>query len=491
MRARERESQYFNTVRGLLHRTQHRLRDCLGAEAVEAETEARAESEVSEEVVPVPNPQDNNSPSAAHNNVETQKGSDGNRPVGARSAVKLWQDAGHYVEEAIHFAGCLKMIEEYNNKHNLHVVHQTMLISILREQPEDPWAFACSFLKKVSDDSTQMPALNNQASGRASIVTEHILEDEAIVACIDKTNNPRNKQKANVYMEKHDLIKSLQKAFTGVGRVQPQEPLIWLQEFFLSRHGSNHGNLAPDWVQVRAPGGSVYWVDLVSGEVEIEKPPEAGISDDIWEQTDATAMQAVIRDLRRGNMEPEDATEWVRMKFMKKVRLMNCVLKRGAHEKPGWGGTLREADAETLKELERYIFKGHGVQKDLLREVSKVDVTSIRMLKRVFVSFAESSADRVDFASISRDRFLELLDDLELCNPDAPSSQCFSLDSTLGEKFLRKGDELTKKDAEAIFDLIVAGVQQQTEGVTINVLNPEMSFSGFLVSLQMIAKRTR
>lgn len=301
----------------------------------------------------------------------------------------------------------------------------------------------------------------------------------------------KNKEQTKAYMKSHDLISSLQKAFTGVGRVQPQEPLIWLQEFFVSRHGSKKGSLAADWVQVRAPNNSVYWVDLVSGGVEIDKPAEAGLTDDIWEQSDATAMQAVMRDLRRGNMKHEDASEWVRRKFMKKVRVMNCVLRRGSHEEPCWGGTLREADAGTLKELEQFICKVHGVDQDLLKEVSKAKVTSIQMLKRVFVSFAESSADKVDEASISRQRFLELLEDFELCHSDESSNAPFSLDSTLGEKFLRNGHELTKKDAETIYDLVVAGVQGPNGGPMLNDVNPEMSFSGFLVSLHMISKRTR
>merc|ERR1719191_1559139 len=112
------------------------------------------------------------------------------------------------------------------------------------------------------------------------------------------------------------------------------------------------------------------------------------------------------------------------------------------------------------------------------------------MLKRVFVSYAESSADKVDHASISRDRFLELLEDLELCQDDASSDQALSLDSSLGQKFTQNESKLHKKDAQDIFDMLLASMS--TDGdLPCNDANPVIFFFGFLVSLQMISKRIR
>lgn len=488
---REREEE----LRGLLYRTQQRLRDRLDITDFDDDVDTEETANLLREL-------DEKSPPSVARKEETPKNktpknNTGSPSLGAEertSSVQLWHDAYNYVNQALQFSGSLRNVHEYFEQHNLHVVCRSLLLTLLKEQPEDPWAFAASFLERHSEDpcSPSNPCSPNQKM-RYAAIPEHepavVFEENAISACIDR-NETIDRDTLKAYVEKHDLTKSVQVAISNVGRVQPKEPLIWLKEFFLCRLGKETGSLVPDWVQVRAPDGSVYWVDLVAGGVQTEKPKEAeGSPDEIWENSDATAMQAVIRDLRRGNIQPEDASEWVRMKFLKKVRLMNCVLRRDAHVTPGWEGTLRESDNRTLKDLEKYIHVGYGADKTLLQEVSKVDVVALRMLKRVFSSFAESSADQIDHASISRSRFLELLEDLELIEPEAGSDKPFSLDSTLGEKFLRKGDELTKKDAEAIFDLIAAGIAGAEPQC--NVVNPEMYFFGFLVSLHMIAKRTR
>lgn len=485
MRAREAE------LRSILYRTQQRLRDrfdegdCVADEADTEEMPA-TKSEVGKNFSPTPTLK---SEIPTYSNLETIKErsssqeDDSSTPThngnckpgaGGRSSVQLWKGAGHYIQEALHFTGNLQGVQDYFARHSLHEYYEALLNAIVSEQPEDPWAFSSSFLKKHGENSTQLPSFDNHP--------------------------PISEKKLMNYLEDHDLIKSMQKAFTAVGRVQPKEPVIWLQEFFLSRNGSKTGSLAPKWVQVRANDGSIYWIDLVSGGVETEKPKDFGVNEDIWEATDATAMQAVIRDLRRGNLKHEDASEWIRLKFVKKVRLMNCVLRPDGADRPGWAGALHKLDKEALQEVEKYIHSGYGVDQDLLQEVSDVDVTSIRMLKRVFASYAESTADKVDYATMSRDRFLEMLEDLELCKVDASPDQSSSPDSLLKEELLKNGLELTKKDAEDIFDMIFASVMASSElpcnnGNTgpqiVNNENPIMFFFGFLVSLQMISKKTR
>lgn len=183
MRARESQVQYFNTIRGLLYRTQTRLLDSLEGQYLSEQ------AEVEDKVLTVPKSKGDNV--TERKDAETLASVDENLSVGAsRSSAQLWQSAGQHVGEALHFSCCLKNVQEYFQRHKLHGLHQAMLVAILKNEPEDPWAFACSFINKVCDGSTQLPASPIKALRHEQ---DHvfILEEEALLTFIDEQDKTK------------------------------------------------------------------------------------------------------------------------------------------------------------------------------------------------------------------------------------------------------------------------------------------------------------
>jgi len=244
-------------------------------------------------------------------------------------------------------------------------------------------------------------------------------------------------------------------------------------------------------------------LDLTSGCVQPTRPKEVGLQKDVRELSDTSGMQAVIRDLRRGNIEPCDVKDWVRQRFMRKTRLLNCILtgqaerrnSRGEINHPGWAGRIHEVDVDTLRKLERLAHSGHGIEQSLLEGLSNVDVQAMRMSKRVFACFTGHSADAIDRIAMSKENLVTLLTKIGFTSEDSVEGKSFSLDSTLGEQLLRR-HELTKKDAETIFDLTVAATPSPSTNKDDHNTNetmevPSINFMGFLMVLHMVSKRTQ
>eukprot|EP00746_Dinoflagellata_sp_MGD_P122756 gnl/MRDRNA2_/MRDRNA2_57546_c0_seq1.p1 gnl/MRDRNA2_/MRDRNA2_57546_c0~~gnl/MRDRNA2_/MRDRNA2_57546_c0_seq1.p1 ORF type:complete len:839 (+),score=137.64 gnl/MRDRNA2_/MRDRNA2_57546_c0_seq1:107-2623(+) len=403
-----------------------------------------------------------------------------------------------YSAHAMHFTSLLPMVRSYVSTHGLHDLHHDVLLAVLRDQPPKPWAFIAEYLNNhYGEQSSHVQGLTREALRCVhSENRRHAPPDihEVVSEC---TAGAGNRQQFVKYAQMHNVKDVVQSAFTSIGLVRPEQPISWLRSFFLCRHSGTSGAFVPEWASLQTPKGEVYWLDLTSGCVQPTRPKEVSHRNDVRDLSDTSGMQAVIRDLRRGNIEPHDVKDWVRQRFMRKTRLLNCMVRNGEINASGWAGPIHEVQMDSLEKLERLAHSGHAIERSLLDGLSKVDVQALRMAKRVFACFAGSSADAVDKVAISKEIFVKLLTRIALIAEDSGEGKLFSLDSTLGEQLLR-GNELTKMDAEAIFELAVAATHCATvkQADTVDETSqgterPSMLFMGFLAALHMISKRKR
>lgn len=402
---------------------------------------------------------------------------------------------------AVLFSSRLQRVHRFFCQYQLHELFRVLLVAIFRRQPEDPWDFTVKFLNTRSGKGHGIGKFPKV--GEQSVLPEHQaipkLREQAIKACSGMVYGMAIN--LDDYERNNDILNILQYALTHLGRLQPTDPLDWLRRYFLTRYLGRGTELAPQYIRVtrKALQGQVYWLDLATDALLAKKPEEAGTTD-IMELTDGAQMQAVIRDLRRGNIKAEDAVDWVQQHAMREIKMLNSVLRGQTIQldstlsTANWAGTLKDTDAELLKQV------GYNLQlmqsdmgsddSSFIEELGQVDAQAVRVLKRVFTSFADATADQVDEAILNQDKYLELLYEIDLITDQHGP---VDLDSTLGEA--HRSHELTRKDAEVIFELVATALEKRRNSKSpascpVGDLD-HLDFFGFLSALHMISKRMR
>eukprot|EP00397_Hematodinium_sp_SG-2012_P019202 GEMP01019720.1.p1 GENE.GEMP01019720.1~~GEMP01019720.1.p1 ORF type:complete len:414 (+),score=92.82 GEMP01019720.1:636-1877(+) len=253
-----------------------------------------------------------------------------------------------------------------------------------------------------------------------------------------------------------------------------------------------------DWERIRFRGTCIY-VDRTYGKV-VDRRPVDWVEDlqneTLWGRSDCAVMKQVLQYMRQGQMRAVDATDWMRKKALRELRVLSAV-KKQAGEDGVLGSTIREQDLgaggsnnvgienlpSLMQQAEMERNRRNAIRENQLKSgecVSKEELKKVRYVLKAF-----SGAMPKEPVALSKDQWLRMLEELEIAS-DTPGNV---MDRTINALIIG-APVLNFKDAIGIFDLAFETNCAESNagmGVAEKLLNEE----GAISALRLVATRTR